>query len=288
MNAGHEKTSQDIIRPPAVAGQFYPSGHHELRTLIAQLLSLAEPPKIKGKIIGFVVPHAGYIYSGPVAAFAYDLAKKHPQPDAIVMGPSHHGHFEGVAVFPGKSYLTPLGEIPINQTISQNILRANRFAGINILADAGEHSLEVQLPFLQVVWKHFQLTSLVLGQTSPPVCQNLADILVDLYQNQPLTIFASSDLSHYHPYDEAKKLDDLAIAKILDGDPEEFAAAIRNGRIEACGSSPILTLMYAADKLGGKATLLKYANSGDTAGERSRVVGYGAIVFTLPDKAESR
>lgn len=282
MNGQREKTSSDIIRPPAVAGQFYPSGHHELRQMIAQLLSLAEVPKIKDRIIGFITPHAGYIYSGPIAAHVYALAKRHHRPNAVVIGPSHHGFFDGVAVFPGKSYLTPLGEVLNSQEISGQILRSCQFAGINITADAQEHSLEVQLPFLQSVWKDFRLTSLVLGQTSIVLCQNLAEILAGLGEKYPLTVFASSDLSHYYPYDKAKKMDQLAVETILAGDPEKFILAVRNGQIEACGAGAILTLMYLAKILGGQATLLKYANSGDTAGERSRVVGYAAIVFTQP------
>lgn len=282
MSGQPEKTTHDIIRPPAVAGQFYPSGHHELRQMIAQLLSLAEAPKIKDRIIGFVAPHAGYIYSGPIAAHVYALAKRQPRPNAVVIGPSHHGFFDGVAVFPGKSYLTPLGEIANNQEMSGEILKTCRFAGINITADAAEHSLEVQLPFLQSVWKDFRLTSMVLGQTSTFLCQDLAEILAGLREKHPLTVFASSDLSHYHPYDQAKKMDLLAVEKVLEGDPEKFILAIRNGQIEACGAGAILTLMYLSKKLGGQASLLKYANSGDTAGERSQVVGYAAIVFTQP------
>ncbi|NYZ77228.1 AmmeMemoRadiSam system protein B [Candidatus Micrarchaeota archaeon] len=257
-------------RAPAVAGAFYPEDERELREMIAGFLDKAEDVKIGGKLRGLVVPHAGYIYSGPVAAYGYKLLmKQKAQPDKVLLaGPSHYAMFLGVAEGGSTIWKTPLG--PVNAASLASKIADRSLVNIHAQAHKPEHSLEVQLPFLQTVLKGaFTIYPLLTGEVNPAVLANALEPLID-----DETIFiASSDLSHYYPYERAKKLDALANEAVpnLDFKKMEY--------VEACGKTGILTLMHIAKSRGWKGKLLDYRNSGDTAGPKDNVVGYGCYAF---------
>ena len=268
------------IQPPVVAGMFYPGDAKALSEQVREFIAQARVEKI-GKVRGLVCPHAGYRYSGPVAAFAYKLLEGRDVATVVLLGPSHHSAFRGISVCQAEGMATPLGLVEVSPKTRQIV---NEFPFIpnppkDVLAGdddpyAAEHSLEVQLPFLQTVLKKFTVIPAVFGR--PGSEADAARTLATIVDDRTL-IVASSDLSHYHPYDVAKEKDRRCVQAICDLNVE----AMRDQ--EACGKSPVLTLMHLARQKGWKAKLLDLRNSGDTAGDRSRVVGYAAIAFYEPN-----
>ncbi len=257
-------------REPAVAGTFYPDDEKELREMIEKFLKEAKEVKIEGKLRGLVVPHAGYIYSGPVAAYGYKLlAEQKPQPSKILLiGPAHYGMFHGLAESGEKIWKTPLGLVNAGSIASQIADRS--ILNIYPPVHRPEHCLEVQLPFLQTVLKtNFTIYPLLSGEVAPTILANALEPLID----EDTIYIASSDLSHYHSYEDARKLDAVANKSVpsLDFRKAEY--------IEACGKTGIVTLMHIAKSRGWKGKLLDYRNSGDTAGPRNSVVGYGCYAF---------
>lgn len=259
------------VRPPQVAGLFYPEDPQALRETIERLLQAAPRRELPGRLKALIVPHAGYEYSGSVAAVGYRLlsAPDVSPPTALLLGPAHHVAFSGAAAHPADFWETPLGRAPVTNpgvTISPN-------GPIVLLPEAHgrEHSLEVQLPFLQVVWKDVRIWSLAVGHLSSA---SLAEALMDSIDRVDLVI-VSSDLSHYHPYERAVEIDALAheVITALDVKKAEHG-------LEACGKTAIAALLQIARGRGWRAHLLDYKNSGDTAGDRESVVGYGCYTFT--------
>ena len=257
------------VREPAVAGQFYPSDADDLAEEVDKWLGQvrAEPaPRLRG----LVCPHAGYVYSGLTAAHCYRLvAGLHPK-TVVVMAPSHHHAFLGASIAPVDAYRTPLGLVRVSEL-------AARWSGTEPFvsepqAHATEHSLEVQLPFLQRTAPQAQIVPIVFGRVDPQaVARRLAEHLP-----ADALVVASSDLSHFHPYDVARRLDQATIDAVLALDLDRIAVA------EACGKGPIMALVSLALERGYKARLLDYRNSGDTAGNKAKVVGYAAIAFEQP------
>lgn len=254
------------VREPAVAGTFYPGQVDTLRSTVDELLESAVQHPSAG-LRALIAPHAGYRYSGPVAASGFRALKGRAFQRVVVMAPSHRVRFEGAALPDVDAFSTPLGNIPLA-------------AGIKQLASSGpfvlesephehEHSLEVELPFLQRALGSFELIPVVFGDVDE---SQVADGLARYVE--PKTFFvASSDLSHYHPYVQAKALDQATVDAILSLDVKRVAEA------EACGKGPILALLYLAKKQGWKPVLLDLRNSGDITSDKSRVVGYASIGF---------
>lgn len=257
------------IRPAAVAGMFYPDNPSVLHSDIQSMLSSASLKARAPKAV--IVPHAGYIYSGPVAASAY--AQLTPLRErirrVILLGPCHHVPLRGLAVTSADFFETPLGSIKIDQQAIEQIISLPQVQLFDA-THAQEHSLEVQLPFLQEVLDEFTLVPLVVGDTD---AEQVDEVLELLWGGDETLIVISSDLSHYHDYRTARELDSRTSHAIeqLNGN------AIQYG--DACGRNPVVGLLLAARKHHLKATTLDLRNSGDTAGDRSRVVGYGAWVF---------
>jgi AmmeMemoRadiSam system protein B len=245
----------EMIRMPAVAGSFYPGDENELETMIHDFLDQANVPELSGTLKGIIVPHAGYIYSAPVAAYAYKLLSK--QKKIILIGPSHHGYFEGLAESGCEAWNTPLGITPVYELGNTHSYPA---------AHNPEHSLEVQLPFLQIVLSDFSIAPVLTGNISP-------DDGAELIDNGDFLV-VSSDLSHYKPYDDAVAIDRTTIELIENLDLEGF---LKNG--DACGKTGIAIAMALAKKHGWKIKKLNYANSGDTAGPKTGVVGYAAFAI---------
>ena len=255
------------VRSPQYAGSFYPSNPKELAGMLARLLeentsssSSKKEHRIDfKKIRAAVVPHAGYIYSGPTAAVAYNAIAEAKPKRVVLLGPSHQSYLDGAYSFSG-AWSTPLGITHLNNSGLEMHSISNDF----------EHSLEVQLPFLQSVLDSFELTPIIYGEIE---AEDLAKEIAPLASKGTLFV-ASSDLSHYLPYEEAKSVDAETIEAVLSMDLEKF---LRVG--DACGKTGIAAVMALAKKKKWKPFLLDYKNSGDTAGDKDKVVGYAAIVF---------
>lgn len=260
------------IRPAAVAGTFYPAGAAELKHTVEQLVARANPPsallKKAAALRALVVPHAGYVYSGSVAANGYSMLKaaaaKRKISRIILLGPPHTFPVEGAALSSAAQWKTPLGTVKL----AAAELSADTFVTSD-LAHKDEHCIEVQLPFLQEVLKDFEIVPILLGEIEP---EEIARALLPLI-NEETFVIASSDLSHYHSYDEAVKLDVRANKAVPSGDTDSAES------VEACGRAAILVLMHIAKLRGWRGSFVAYANSGDTTGGRAEVVGYGCYAF---------
>jgi AmmeMemoRadiSam system protein B len=262
------------VRKAAVAGMFYPGEASLLRSSIVRLLERAAvhaaalaPPK------ALIVPHAGYVYSGPVAAAAY--ARLVPLRDRIsrvvLIGPSHHAYFEGIALPQAEVFSTPLGDVRVDAD-----LRAELVEGGDVLVSdvphTAEHCLEVQLPFLQVILKEFTILPLVAGVASPA---DVAAVLADVWGGDETLVLVSSDLSHYHSYQSARSIDARTVASIVARQPTLSSE-------QACGAVGVNGLLTLAEEMNLVVEKIAYQNSGDTAGDRTRVVGYGAFAVHEP------
>ncbi len=281
VSKGGKEAGMKEIREPAVAGAFYPDQPDTLARDVKKYIENARREKIEGEIIALVSPHAGYIYSGQVAAFAYKLIEGKTYDTIVVVGPSHHALFKGASIYDRGGYRTPLGVIPVDTELSRKMME--KWKEIQFLPEAHtqEHSLEVQLPFLQIVTKSFKLVPIVMEPYwSWESCQMLARAIAETVRGKKVLLVASTDLSHFHSYEKAVDLDRIVLDRIDRFDPEGLNLDLKNNRAEACGGGPVVAVMLAAKALGanqGKA--IKYLNSGDVTGDRGRVVGYGAGVF---------
>lgn len=257
------------IRPAAVAGMFYPGDAATLARDVRQMLAEAEVEPLKPKAI--VAPHAGYIYSGPIAASAYALLKPLRQAirRVVLLGPVHRVWVQGLALPEAESFETPLGRVAIDHEAVLAI-RDLPQVEVSAAAHAAEHSLEVQLPFLQTVLEDFSLVPLAVGGATP---QEVAEVLELLWGGDETLIVISSDLSHYLPYVTAQQTDRDTVRHILSLDAHLLGE-------QACGAHPLNGLLLVARRHGLRAQLLDLRNSGDTAGDKHQVVGYAAIALT--------
>ena len=262
------------IRPPAVAGMFYPENPNVLKDMIEQDLAQANPASDISVPKVLIVPHAGYIYSGPIAASAFALLEPYRQliKRVVIIGPSHRVGFNGVAISSADAFDTPLGAIPIDKRAQAKI---SEIAGVHIIdeAHAAEHSLEVQLPFLQTMLDKFSIVPIVAGDARP---QLVASIIETLWGGSETLIIISSDLSHFHQYQTAQQLDQITSQAILNLDVDTIDSQ------HACGCMGIRGLLTFAQRHPLEARVLDLRNSGDTAGSKDGVVGYGAYLFAEP------
>ncbi|MFZ4538880.1 AmmeMemoRadiSam system protein B [Propionivibrio sp.] len=257
------------VRPAAVAGMFYPASAAILLRDVTQMLSEAsQKTLLNPKAI--IVPHAGYVYSGPVAATIYaQLSALRDRVRRIVLlGPTHRVAINGLALPTCTAFATPLGIVPVDQKAIAAIEDLPQIVFYDP-THAQEHSLEVQLPFLQTVFGDFSFLPLAVGQATP---EEVAEVLERVWGGEETLIVVSSDLSHYQPYAVAKRIDAQTARLILDLDPTI-------DHQQACGATPVNGLLLAARQHGLRGRLLDLRNSGDTAGDKSRVVGYGAFAF---------
>ncbi len=269
MNDGAQKAIRQI-RPPAVAGRFYPREPAVLRRQIHSLLAGAATPA--GPVPKAVIaPHAGYIYSGPIAASAYaQFLPAHALIRRIILlGPSHHVAFQGLATSSAEAFATPLGQVRVDALAVRQLVSLPQ---VRVLDEAHhyEHALEVQLPFLQVVLDEFSIVPLVVGDAT---AQSISQVLDLLWDGPETRLVISSDLSHYHDANTAQMMDRAT------ADAIEALAPERIAEDQACGRLPILGLLAAANRHHLQAHALDLRHSGDTAGPRDRVVGYGAFSF---------
>lgn len=267
------------VRKPAVAGSFYPGDPEKLQKMISSYLASAGPVSDEfdfTRIIGIISPHAGYVYSGPVAAYGYNYIAKSDLERFIVIAPSHRGRFNGISVIPAGVYKTPLGDAAIDSELGTRLEKREYFGFIKE-AHEMEHSLEVQIPFLQMVKPEAVIVPLVIGTVDPFICGTIGDIIADEVKlsGKEYGIIISTDLSHYHSYDVAVKKDMDFIRELETFDETKVVDVISSGKGEACGEGGVLAGISLARNLGAKRIkTVKYANSGDTAGPKDQVVGY--------------
>ena len=275
------------VREAMVAGSFYPADPAELKSAVDQYLANTASHSISGQVMAIISPHAGYVYSAHVAAEGYALLRGKDIKRVIVIAPTHVEAFRGVSVYDGDAYVTPLGRIPVDKEFASQLSQKNSLLMLSSKGHEtkrmgrGEHALEVQLPFLQRTLAQFNLVPIIMGDQEYETCRVLGLALADLIKDDKTLIVASSDLSHFHSYGEAKQLDSKVINSVLEWDYFNLHRNLQSGICEACGGGPIITAMIACETMGAnEAKLLKYANSGDIPeGDKSRVVGYTSIAL---------
>jgi MEMO1 family protein len=268
------------IRPAAVAGLFYPGDPVKLSETIAAMI----PPgadEVSPAVRGIIAPHAGYAYSGPTAARAYGRLVRGAYDAVVVVAPSHKEFFEGVSVFGGDAYITPLGTIPLDAGLRDALLAAAPFVRVSDAGHRGEHAIEVHLPFLQSVLGTFSLLPLVIGRQSPPNCFALGEALGGILRNRRALLVASTDLSHFHGESEARDIDAVMMNDVRAFDAPALMSHLSEGATEACGGGPVVAVLTALKCLGAtRVDVADYATSGDVTGDRRSVVGYmSAVVY---------
>ncbi|MEW6411225.1 MAG: AmmeMemoRadiSam system protein B [Candidatus Zixiibacteriota bacterium] len=278
------------IRKPAVAGLFYPSSPVELTKTIAGLYASVEKASVDGTPIGLVVPHAGYPYSGHTAAKAYKLLEGESYDTVVVVSPSHRVFFKGSSVFDGAGYQTPLGVIEIDRELSRRIANIHPSVYFSNMGHAsgstrGEHALEVQLPFLQVVLGKFKLVAIVMGDQEEDSINSLGETLAAALKGTNTLMVASTDLSHFHSQKVAQRLDSAVREAVEKFDPDELVETLEDGKGEACGGGIVAAVMKAARRIGGKRVqFLEYTTSGETTGDFNEVVGYLSAAILADNK----
>jgi AmmeMemoRadiSam system protein B/AmmeMemoRadiSam system protein A len=290
-NVNVEKAAQEgaKVRQAGVAGGFYPADPKELSAMIDEMLAHASEPPIKEQILAVVAPHAGYQYSGPVAAYTYAALKGRKFSRVVVIAPSHYESFDFTSVYEGDGYATPLGTVQVDKAFARQLAQMSPTMRLSSQGHAAtpagaEHAVEVELPWLQKVLGDFKLVPIVMGDQSYENSRALGVALAKLIKSEAnpgdTLVLASSDLSHYHPYDEAVKIDHKTLHALEAWDYYSMSQNFQTRVWEACGGAPIVAAMIYAERMGAnQAKVLKYANSGDITGDRTRVVGYSADVF---------
>ena len=270
-----------------LAGSWYPNSKSELSEMLKGYLREVKPSTIDGKIIGFICPHAGYSYSGPIAAYSYKLMEQMNSQikTAIIIGFNHRFYHDGIAVCDYDYYKTPVGETEIDKTLTNQLIRQNEKIYSLKKAFFNENSTEMQIPFLQTVFNDIKLVIIQIGDQSLENCRIISDALYEVLRNRnDYILIASTDMSHFLTYDEANKIDNFTISIIKEFAPYNLykESALKEHRL-MCGFGAVCATMLAAQKLGADSIkILKYANSGDITGDKTRVVGYlsAAIVKT--------
>jgi AmmeMemoRadiSam system protein B/AmmeMemoRadiSam system protein A len=322
-NAGPPKN----IREPVVSGTFYPGPADELRKVVDGFLGAAKLKEVNERILAVIVPHAGYTYSGQVAAEAFAQLKGKPidrkpkasvseanqQPPCppfplnkggqgvvlrgtkalvnevntfVIVGPSHYIAFDGISVYPEGYFKTPLGLVEIDSKLANEIIKMDEMIRYYSPAHAREHAIEVELPFIQRINEKAKIVPIVVGSQSSKAIQVLEGIFTHVLSREDTVLVMSVDLSHYHPYEQAVKLDKAGLAAVEKLDVEGFLKKVNSDETEVDNPAGIMAMLITTRSLGGHASLLKYANSGDVTGDKSAVVGYGAVMVTLPPKEE--
>jgi hypothetical protein len=294
-NAG--LSAEEKIRPPYVAGGFYPADANELGKMIDGFLAHASAEKLEGSLVALICPHAGYEYSGGVAAYSYIQLKGRSYDRVVVIAPSHYESFPFSSIYDGEAYHTPFGDVHVDHDFAAKLVKLSSSIKISERGHGevevqgrrvGEHALEDQLPFLQRVLGQFKMVPIVMGDPSYDACRALGIALAKAVQGTNTLILVSSDLSHYHPYDEAEQMDHQILKMMEDWDYLSLLQnAERNIWKGPCGGGPIVAAMIAAERLGAhRAQILKYENSGDVTGDKSAVVGYGAVALVAEKESK--
>ena len=270
------------VRRAAVAGSWYPGTAAAIAEEVDRYLDAAGPVEAPGRLVALLSPHAGLRYSGPVAAYGYSLLRGREDLSVVLVGPSHRAAFEGVALQARGAWDTPLGRAPIDEAVADALLAAGPFLLDDPDVHRDEHSLEMQMPFLQRLVPRLKLVPLLMGSQSREETEALAGALATALAGRAVLLVASSDLSHYQPAAVANRVDAVVVGQVRGFDPESLMERLETHHNVACGGGPVVAVMKAARALGAdRATILKYGDSGD-AGEhdKSHVVGYLSAAVT--------
>ena len=280
------------MRKAAVAGAFYAGGAEELRQQIEGCYRHPlGPGTLPGKpeegarhIIGLVSPHAGYMYSGPVAAHGFlELASETEPGVVVIMGPNHRGMGASIALSQEEEWQTPLGSVRVDREVGGKIISESRWAQWDDLAHRFEHSIEVQLPFLQYIYGgKFRIVPIAMLRQDLDTSQDLGQAIASALKDKKGLIIASTDFTHYEPQSSANRKDRLALEAILNLDPKQLETTVATHNISMCGCGPVMAMLIATKLLGAnKARLLRYATSGDVVGDYSAVVGYASVEVAI-------
>ncbi len=266
-------------RECVVCGQFYPADPDELREKIRELIAAAELPEIEGAVRGIIVPHAGYEYSGFTAAHAYALLQEKKYTTVVIVSPSHREYFDGISVFAGESYSTPLGSVEVDVKLREKLLKRSSITSASHAGHGAEHAIEVHLPFLQYVLGGFKFLPIVVGDQKREYCYALGEALGEILKDENTLLVASTDLSHYYPETVANRLDAIAIDDVKKFDYEALMQDLESENTQACGGGPTVAVMLALHRLGiRRMSILHHCNSGEVTGDHTQVVGYLAAV----------
>jgi len=275
------------IRTPAVAGMFYPSEKKELKKSIRECFlhkfgpGKIPPSSIKKKIFGVICPHAGYMYSGPIACHSFYAISSDAPELFIIIGPNHWGIGSSVATMKDCKWNTPLGDVEVDSEAAEEISHISEIIDIDYFSHTREHSLEVQIPIIQEMYSDFKILPISMINQNKDVAKDIGLAIVKIAEKKKVMIIGSSDFTHYEQNEFAHEQDMALIEPILNLDVKKFYDVLEDRNVSACGYGAIATTMIACKELGAtKGELLKYATSGDITGDTSSVVGYGSIVFT--------
>jgi len=278
------------VKQPNVAGQFYPADKEELAATIQQYLAAASPAAMPGKIFCLIEPHAGYSFSGKTAAYGYKLVAGGAYKTVVVIGPSHYYGFPGASVYPAGAFRTPLGDCPVDEAFSKELLSS----GVPVIsfdprAFEKEHSVEVEIPFLQTVLKGFSIVPVVMGQCDFSACQAVASALEKaIGKRRDVLVIVSSDMYHGYDYDEADAMDRLTLSAVTAMDPRALYSGLTSGSMQMCGGLPAVSALLLAKSLGhDKAVVLRHTNSCEATGNMRKgiwTVGYSSVAIDQPDE----
>ena len=283
------------VRKPAVAGAFYPADPEILKKQVSLFLEKAGPPEIDGEILALVSPHAGYPYSGQIAGTAYKNVQGKKYDAVVVIAPSHSEYFRGVSVYDEGGYETPLGVVPVDEDLARVIVEGDEIVKSSMAGHGEEHSLEVQLPFLQEALVDLKIVPIVMADRSFSSCEKLANAIAQATKGRDVLLVASSDLYHGYSYEDCVAADTRTLEAIEEYSPKRLCNGFAKEVYQACGGGPIATVLLAAKEMGAdKAAVVARTNSNDVMGERSGYcVGYAAVAIYKsgngnPSKGERR
>lgn len=270
---------ESTIRQPAVAGQFYPDDPIQLSQDIQNYLNSAESKAVPGDVLGMVVPHAGYAFSAPTAAAAFNIVKDEDFDLVVVIAPSHRDPIRGATVYPGDAYETPLGRITVDKEAARLLVNSCRDVSFSDQGHRAEHAVEVQVPFVQSLFSRAKLLPIVVGQYNWTICQDIGRSLAKATGDKKVLFIASSDLYHGQSYQECKASCKSTLQAVTALDPQKLCDGFQSQDYSACGAGPIVIMQVAAMQKGADAAaLLAQTNSGDVTGQRQGyVVGYGSV-----------
>ncbi len=276
--------SEEGIKQPNVAGKFYPAESSILSKQIDDYFLLANPPIFPEDIFLLISPHAGYEFSGPTAVFGYKLIKDKPYKTVVILASSHYYAFSGVSVYPQGAFRTPLGDIAVDSAFSGKLLNKDAEIVYQPEAFLQEHSLEVQLPFLQKVLNNFKIVPIIMGDCSFSTCRKLAGLLqLVIGERKDVLVVVSTDMYHGYDYDQARVIDDFTLGAIKKLDAQGLYNGLKDGRFQLCGGYPVVTALILAESLGYKeAGILKYTNSAEVTQDKIKgawTVGYSSVVI---------
>jgi len=268
--------AKQLIRAPSVAGIFYTKNPEKLSQTILHLLETVPSFSVKEEILALISPHAGYMYSGLTAAYGYKTLEQRILETAVIIAPSHFEFFETISVYPGKCYTTPFGEMEIDVQLRSELLKENSLVMNNEIGHRKEHAIEVQLPFLQLLFgNRIKILPIIIGNQTRENCFSLGETLGKILRETNAILIASSDLSHYYNSKTADELDEKFINCVMNFDEDKLMTKLENNATEGCGGGCVVAVLHAAKLLGAtKTRILHHCNSGDVTGDRERVVGY--------------